>query len=413
MHYVMKGLFPTRTSPAARRLKHDRRPTLEALEKRTVLTGSSVSVGISAAVLNPSPLYNHVHESRINPQPVLGTISGTVTNNATGKGLRSIRVQLIDSQGDVVGYHLTNARGRYQFKIKANGPYVVREVTPKRFVQTSPTFAHTAPQGSFAPGAGNSSWSYDTGNSNPAFGPVGVYAWDTVAPAGNLPFESPINITAPPIDLSKYLTITYNNAVPSDIINNSHQIQVRFPGSSSDSITVGGQEFELAQFHYHDPSENTVDGQGYSMEEHFVNTSASGAETVVAVFLQLGAYNPSLQPSLDAASANLTQPNSKTTITTPIDFAGLLPSSMKGWFYEGSLTTPALSQPVNWFVFSTPITLDFQQLREYENVASAAGFLPNARPVQPLDGRQVNEFNFDVNFQNQSVAGLNFSLSKS
>lgn len=367
-------------------------------------------------MLNPSLLYNQVHGNQIKRQPVLGTISGTVINNATGKGIQSIRVQLINSQGDVVGVHTTDAKGQYKLKITANGPYVVREVTPKRFVQTSPTFAFAPPHGSFAPGFSNNlplSWSYDTGNSNPAFGPVGVYAWDTVAPAGDLPFESPINITAPPVDLSKYLTINYNNAVPKDIVNNGFQIQVQYPGSSSDSITVGGQEFELAQFHYHDPSEHQVNGKGYTMEEHFVNTSAAGAETVLAVFLQLGAFNPSLQPILDATSANLTTPGTKTTITTPINFAGLLPSSMEGWFYEGSLTTPALSQPVNWFVFSTPITLDFQQLKEYEKVASASGFLPNARPVQPLDGRQVNEFNFDVNFQNQSVAGLNFKLSKS
>jgi carbonic anhydrase len=175
-----------------------------------------------------------------------------------------------------------------------------------------------------------SSWSYDTGNSNPAFEPVGVYAWDTVAPAGDLPLESPININAPSIDLSPYLSVNLQNAVPKDIINNSHQVQVQYPGSSPDTIDLGGTTFELAQFHYHDPSENLVNRQGYSMEEHLVFTSAAGAETVLAVVLQLGAYNSSLQPILDAASSSLTAPNSSTTISTPINFAGLLPSSMQG-----------------------------------------------------------------------------------
>jgi carbonic anhydrase len=403
-----------RSSSHTVRPKHDLRPSLEVLEPRTVLDGSKVTVAIGAAVLNPSPIYNKIHAAQASNQPIIGTISGTVTNDATGKGIRSVRVQLIDARGDVVANTSTNGRGQYTFKIRQNGPYVVREVTPRQFTQTSPTFAFTAPKGSFIPGLPNTnaSWSYDTGNNNPAFGPVGVYAWDTVAPAGNLPFESPINITAPPIDLSKYLTINYTNAVPKQIINNSHQIQVQFPGSSADSITLGGQEFELAQFHYHDPSEHQVYGQSFAMEEHFVNTSASGAETVLGVFLQLGAFNPSLQPILDAATTSLTKPNSTTTISTPINFSGLLPASLSGWFYEGSLTTPALSQPVNWVVFSTPITLDFAQLVQYEKVASGSSFLPNSRPVQPLDGRQVNEFNFDVNFQNQTVAGLNFGLAR-
>jgi carbonic anhydrase len=99
-------------------------------------------------------------------------------------------------------------------------------------------------------------------------------------------------------------------------------------------------------------------------------------------------------------------------ISTSINFSGLLPSSLQGWSYQSSLTKPKLSQSVNWVVLSTPNTLDYAQLQQYEAVAAAGGFLPNARPVQPLDGRQVNEFDFDVNLQNQSVAGLNFTMTR-
>jgi carbonic anhydrase len=396
---------------ADRGVRRALRPACEALENRTVLNGSSTSLGIGAALLNSNPLYRQVSPHWFQSS-VLGTITGTVSNTATGRGLARVRVQLLNGNGDVVATSATGGLGRYMFQVRQNGPYVVRAVTPPRWMQTSPTFAYTASQGSFAAGFGDNSWNHATGNSNPDFGPVGVYAWDTIAPAGDLPFQSPINIAAPPIDLSQFLSINYTNAVPHQIINNGHEIQVQFTGSSAGSINLGGTEFELSQFHFHDPSETTINGHGYSMEEHFLNTSAAGAQTVLAVFLQLGAFNPSLQPILDAATAHLTTPGSSTTISQPIDFAGLLPSSMEGWFYEGSLTTPPLSQPVNWFVFSTPITLDFAQLQQYEAVAEDSGFLPNARPTQPLDGRQVNQFNFNVNFQNQSVAGLNFTLNR-
>jgi carbonic anhydrase len=211
--------------------------------------------------------------------------------------------------------------------------------------------------------------------------------------------------------LSKVLTVNYNDAVPKAVINNGAQIQVQFPSNGADTITLGGQVYDLSQFHYHDPSENLVNGKAATMEEHFVNVSASGAETVLAVFLQLGAHNDALDPILNAAMTSLTSPNTSTTIPTAINFAGLLPQSKTGWYYQGSLTTPPLSQPVNWLVFSTPITLDFQQLKEYEDVAGGSGFLPNARPVQPTDGRQVNEIDYDVNFQGQSVAGLNFAIA--
>ena len=224
----------------------------------------------------------------------------------------------------------TNVYGQYKFKINTSGPYVVHAVTPRQFVQTSPTFVYTAPKGS----------------------------------AGNVPFESPIDIGAPPIDLSKYLTITYHDTQQGQVTNTGHDIEVTIPASDSDSIDVGGQEFDLAAFHYHDPSENQVDGNAYSMEEHFVNKSASGAVTVLGVFLQLGAYNPALQPILDAVSTDIPQPGGTMTTPVPINFANLLPSSMQGWFFQGSLITKPFSQPINWFVFATPITLDSQQLQQ-------------------------------------------------
>jgi carbonic anhydrase len=377
-------------------------PACESLECRTVMSSTALT-----ATLTPKAAIKSEQS-----MPVIGTITGQVTRATNQKAIKNVKVQLLDTDGRLAQTVKTNAKGMYKFNIFVNGAYTVREVVPKGFVQTTPTFTLTPPSGALGAGFGSSSWTYTTGNSNPLNAAVGPYAWDTIAPAGDLPFQSPINLTGPAIDLSSVLSINYNNSVPTQVINNGHQFQVQFPPDNpADTVSVGGQVFNLAQFHYHDPSETTVNGQGFSMEEHFVNSNAAGAETVLAVFLQLGAHNDALDPILNAATANLSKPNSTTTITTPINFSQLLPSSMQGWFYQGSLTTPPLSQPVNWFVFSTPITLDSAQLKQYEAVASGSGFLTNNRPIQPTDGRQLNENNFDVNFQNQSVANLNFAVT--
>ena len=37
---------------------------------------------------------------------------------------------------------------------------------------------------------------------------------------------------------------------------------------------------------------------------------------------------------------------------------------------------------------------------------------PNARPIQPTEGRQLNEVTFNVDFENQSIGGLNFVFSR-
>ncbi|MHC5538907.1 carbonic anhydrase family protein [Singulisphaera rosea] len=371
-------------------------------------SASTVSVGIGAATRSHVPARHGLHADQ-SGQTSVGVVGGTVTNGATGRGMARVRIQLLDANGVVIRQTLTNARGNYAFRVPTAGAYVIREMVPGRFVQTSPTFNFGTPTGSMAPGFGSSSWNYTTGNSDPTLGPVGVYFWDTVSTGGDRPFQSPIDINVPPVDLSQFLSINYAGAVPSQIVNDGHELQLQFSSSTADSITVGGQPFQLAQFHFHDPSEHLVAHQGFTMEEHFVNVNASGAISVVAVFLQLGAHNNALQPILDTATAHLATSGTSTPGTSAINFAGLIPSSLQGWFYQGSLTTPPLSQPVNFFVLSTPMTMDFQQLKQYEAVASGSGFLPNNRPIQPLDGRQLNQFTYNVNFQGPTMVGLNFT----
>jgi carbonic anhydrase len=386
-------------------------PAFERLETRSLLSRSPAAMLV--AVARPGPSAGEDHAELAHPQAAsgIGTISGTVSNSQTGRPLRHVQVQLINANGFVARRALTGARGRYAFKVFTNGPYVVREVLPRRWMQTSPTFIDTAPTGKYAPGFGSKSWTYNTGNNNPANGPVGVYGWNVVAPAGNLPFESPINITVPPIDLSRYVSVNLPNT-QANVVNNGHELRVQFSGSSP-TMNLDGTTFTLQQLHFHDPSEDQVNGSGYPMEEHLVFKSATGALTVLAVFLQLGAPNPSLQPILNAAPASPTSSGPAPSQPAPISFSALVPSSLQGWFFQGSLTAPPLSQPVNWLVLSTPVTLSFAQLQQYEAIARTGGFLPNARPTQPLDGRQVNQFNFNVNFQNQSVTGLNFGVVRS
>lgn len=369
-----------------------RRPsTLEALEARTVL-----SANLHAAA-------------------VIGTIGGTVTNEATGAGVPHVRVQLVNPHGSVAQQTVTNALGQYQFHVAKAAPFVVREVTPRGFVQVTPTFTDAKPTGDYAPGFGSKSWNYTSANNDPASGPVGPYAWDTVAPAGDLPFESPINLRGPTVDLSQVITVKYAPEVPKAIINNGHQIQVQYSTKTpnpADQVSVGGTPFYLAQFHYHAPAENLIDGHRYLMEEHFVNVSATGADTVLTVFLKLGRHNNALDPVLNAATKSLAKSGSTTTTADAIHFAGLLPASNRGWFYEGSLTTPPLSQPVNWFVYQQPITLDAYQYYQYEQVATSGGFNPNARPVQATDGRILNEIDNQVNFTGTSVSTANFVIAR-
>ena len=372
--------------------------------------GRKLSVGVEN-------LESRVALSAAGTGAALGSISGRIAVEDGSRGLGGIVVQLLDSEGDVVRRGRTGPRGNYAIPVRWDGAYVVRAIAPRGWVQTSPRFTTSAPTGSMAidPATrqpyNSSSWNYRTGNNDPANGPVGPAAWSRIAPAGARPFQSPIDIKGAPTDLSRFLTVQYAAATPTQVDNNGGEIKLQFSASSGAGIELDGTSYRLSQFHFHDPSENHVDGRAFPMEAHFVNTSDSGAATVVAVFLELGEHNEALQPILDAATNDLTEPGSSTT-TGPIDLAGLLPSGREGWFFQGSLTTPPLAQALNWFVLSTPITLDFQQLKQYEAVADAAGFLPNARPIQPTNGRVVNEFNVNIDYKGTSIPRVDFTFAR-
>ena len=189
-----------------------------------------------------------------------------------GKGVGRVKVQLFNANNQVVATTATGPRGVYGFRVLKQGTYVVHEVAPRRLVQTSPLFATTAPVGDLAidPATGKAytgaSWNYHTGNNNPTNGPVGPPSWSTITTQGDEPFESPINITAAPIDLSRYLTINYAPAVPTHILNNAAQIQTQFAANGTDTINLAEVTYNLSQFHYHEPAENQVDGVTYPME---------------------------------------------------------------------------------------------------------------------------------------------------
>jgi carbonic anhydrase len=342
----------------------------------------------------------------------LGQIAGQIINESSGVGINHVQVQLINSQGRIAQRTFTNAQGLYAFPIRNAGAYTIHEVSPRGFTQVSPTFANTPPTGTYVAGAGNASWNYSSPNTNPVNGQVGPNGWANIAPAGFEPFESPIKLTGPTVNLDRVVQVNYNTpAVPSQAVNTSHQIQVQYAANSGNFVLAGGIRYDLAEFHYHAPAETTVNGKAYTMEEHFVNMSASGGVTVISVFLKLGArHNSALDPVFNAASVALGSPNTSTIIPTPVNLQGLLPTNHQGWFYQGSLTTPPLSQPLNWFVYATPITLDRLQLNQYVQVATSSGFYPNARPVQPIDGRTLNRVDAHISFTNQTFVAANFGL---
>ena len=163
-----------------------------------------------------------------------------------------------------------------------------------------------------------------------------------------------------------------------EVVDNGHTIQVNVGAGSS--ITLEGRQFSLLQFHFHLPSEHTVEGRSYPMEVHFVHQAEEGDLAVIGVFMEAGHAHPAIQAIWDAIPG---------VDEAPAPLAGVDPNAFlpegRGYFrYAGSLTTPPCSEVVSWVVMTEAIAASQAQVDAF-----AALYPMNARPVQPLHRRFV------------------------
>ncbi|HSG88146.1 MAG TPA: carbonic anhydrase family protein [Pseudomonadales bacterium] len=165
-----------------------------------------------------------------------------------------------------------------------------------------------------------------------------------------------------------------------DVIDNGHTIQINYDEGSV--LDVGGEQFELVQYHFHAPSEHTVDGRHYPMEMHLVHRSETGHLAVIGVLIAEGAHNTAFDP----VWANLPSfPGAQVHLEhLQVDIDDLLPATHRTWRYRGSLTTPPCSEGVEWIVMHDPVTLSSAQI-----AAFTAIFDGNNRPVQAVGSRSI------------------------
>jgi carbonic anhydrase len=198
--------------------------------------------------------------------------------------------------------------------------------------------------------------------------------------------QSPIDIRgAVKADLPP-LRFAYTTGPLHYLINNGHTIRVNFhdaPGSG-DALFVGDKRYDLKQFHFHLPSEESVNGRSYDMVVHLMHESSDGAVVGVAVFLTAGGPNPTVQRIWNHMSRRTgPETNIPGVVVNPRD---LLPLDGAYYTYQGSLTAPPCTEGVTWFVMKTPVEVSQDQIRAF-----AALYRRNVRPLQPLNSRVVRE----------------------
>lgn len=198
--------------------------------------------------------------------------------------------------------------------------------------------------------------------------------------------QSPIDVVTPVPASLPPLVFQYANT-PLEVENNGHVIEV--PYEPGNFLRIGSDTYELLQFHFHAPSEHTINGRFADMELHLVHRNFLGDLAVVGILMTVG---PDPNPVVDKIMAN------EGAVTVPgavINARDLLPKFRSYYLYSGSLTTPPCSEGVRWQVLKEPVQVSqFAVDRLHEIIGlfpEYDGFPDNNRPVRPLNGRTVFE----------------------
>jgi carbonic anhydrase len=195
--------------------------------------------------------------------------------------------------------------------------------------------------------------------------------------------QSPIDVLNPSAQDLTNISFHYQPSIV-NILNNGHTVQVNYdPGSY---IELDGTRYNVVQFHYHAPSEHTIDGVSFPAELHIVHRNADSNLAVVSILLQEGTENAAYQPFISNLPAEPTEPKDVGVSINAID---LLPTTQMTFRYSGSLTTPPCTEGVNWLLMTTPVELSAQQLTALDSLFETG----NNRPVQPINDRTLVEDN--------------------
>ncbi|MCC7701765.1 carbonic anhydrase family protein [Janthinobacterium sp. GW460P] len=221
-------------------------------------------------------------------------------------------------------------------------------------------------------------WSYE-GDSGPANWSKINVDW---AKCGNGNRQSPIDIRdGMKVELEQ-ISFDYHPSSFS-VVDNGHTVQVGVSGGNY--ITVQNRMFELQQFHFHRPSEERINGKAFEMVVHLVHRDAEGRLAVLALLLERGAPQATIQTvwnNLPLEKFDTMQP------TILLDPAEMLPARRDYYTYMGSLTSPPCSEGVLWLVMKQPVQASPAQMALFSRL-----YPLNARPVQSGNGRIIKESN--------------------
>ncbi|SEN03142.1 carbonic anhydrase [Nitrosospira multiformis] len=170
------------------------------------------------------------------------------------------------------------------------------------------------------------------------------------------------------------------------VINNGspdHESTIRANVSPGEgTLMLSGHQWNLAQFHFHTPSEHLINGRASPMEMHLVFSDAANNLLVVGRDIEQGLFkNQALAPIF----SDLPKTTEETLNIEHFNLNNLLPNYLGSFRYSGSLTTPPFTEGVSWVELASPLYLSGSQINAFKSLFPEG----NSREIQDLNGRIV------------------------
>jgi len=177
--------------------------------------------------------------------------------------------------------------------------------------------------------------------------------------------------------------------LPMNLVNNGHTIKMDMGKTHTLTVIDTGDVYELLQFHFHTTSEHTINNNSYALELHLVHMLQGGDNLLV-----LGMFfdTHGIVSSNDFLASfwdHLPGPGCGTCeYNVDVDLSAIADAISGASFYNynGSLTTPPLTEGVKWIVMKEVMYCSKEQIVCFQERSGHKG---NFRPPQPLGDRVI------------------------
>ncbi len=149
----------------------------------------------------------------------------------------------------------------------------------------------------------------------------------------------------------------------------------------SKHLEVEKKQYKLTNFHFHLPSEHSINNKIFDAELHFVHQDENNNIVVVGVLIKEGESNPLINKIIKSTH----QSDEEKYALEDSDLMTLIPENRTYFHYMGSLTTPPCTEGVNWYVLKTPIKASKGEIERLKQIMPS-----NARPIQNKNSRKIN-----------------------